>query len=87
MKKAVSFTKSSQFRALSANDYCNYSVQPFIQEMLNNLVESSNFELSIIEAAKNHAEIADKCFDIDPQNVVESFSLKSELLFLKNNPL
>ena len=87
MAQAVSFTKSSQFRALSANDYCNYSVQPFIQEMLNNLVESGNFERSIMEAAKNHAEIADRCFDIDPQNVVGSFSLKSELLFLKNNPL
>lgn len=87
MAQAVSFTKGSQLRSLSANDYCNYGVQPFIQEMLNRLVESNNFELSIIEAAQSHPEIAEKCFDIDRQNVVESFSLKPEFLFLKRNPL
>ena len=87
MAQAVSFTQNSQFRALSANDYCNYSIRPFVQEILNRLGESDNFEVSILEAAKSHPEIAEKCFEIDRQNVAESFSLKPELLFREQNPL
>lgn len=87
MKQAISFARGSQFRALTANDYCSYSIQPFIQEMLNRLVESNNLEKSIVEAARNHQQIVDYYFDIDSNNVVESFSLKENLLFLEKNPI
>lgn len=87
MEKIVSFSRGSQFRSWSAIDYCSYGIQPFIQEVLDRFVESDNLEKSIVEAAGNHQQVVDDCFYIDPHNVVESFSLKEELLFLENNPL
>jgi Beta-lactamase superfamily domain len=87
MEQVIAFTKGSRLQALTATEYCGYSMQPFIQEILNRFVESDDLKMSIVEAAKQHQHIADICFDIDPNNIVESFSLKAPLLFPAQNPV
>lgn len=87
MEQVIAFTKGSQLQALTATEYCGYSMQPFIQEILDRFVESDNLKTSIVGASKHHPKIADICFDIDPNNIVESFSLKAPLLFPAQNPV
>ncbi|WGV27157.1 MBL fold metallo-hydrolase [Halotia branconii] len=87
MEQVISFTKGSQLQALTASEYFGYSIQPFIQDILNQFVECDNLKMSIIQAAKNHPQIAETFFDIDSNNVVESFSLKEPFLFPEQNPV
>lgn len=85
MAQTISFTKGSQLRTLTLCDYNSMAIQPFIQEVLNRFVESDDLEKAILEAAKNHDQIARVLFDIEPQNPVESFSLKESYLFPARN--
>ncbi|MDB9524588.1 MBL fold metallo-hydrolase [Oscillatoria sp. CS-180] len=85
MPQTVSFTKTSQLQAFTLCDYNSMAMQPFIQDILDRFVESDNLETALLDAAKNHAQIARVLFDIDPQNPVESFSLKEPYLFPTQN--
>lgn len=87
MKQVISFTKGSQIRALTAADLCSFSIQPFIQDVLNFFVESDDLEASILKAAENHQPLVENLFDIDPENVIESFNLKDPYLFPEDNPV
>jgi L-ascorbate metabolism protein UlaG (beta-lactamase superfamily) len=85
MVQTISFTKGSQLRALTLCDYNSMAIQPFIQDVLNRFVESDDLEQAIVQAAQSHDQIARVLFDIDPQNPVESFSLKEAYLFPAKN--
>jgi hypothetical protein len=85
MEQVISFTKGSQLRALTATEYCGYTIQPFIQEILDQFVKSGDLKMSIVQASENYPKIAEIFFDIDPNNIVESFSLKAPLLFPEQN--
>jgi L-ascorbate metabolism protein UlaG (beta-lactamase superfamily) len=85
MEQVISFTKGSQLRALTAIEHCGYTIQPFIQEILNQFVESDDLKMSIVRASENYPKIAETFFDIDPNNIVESFSLKAPFLFPEQN--
>jgi hypothetical protein len=85
MEQVISFTKGSQLRALTATEYCGYTIQPFIQEILDQFVKSDDLKMSIVQGCENYPKIAELFFDIDPNNIVESFSLKAPLLFPEQN--
>jgi hypothetical protein len=85
MQQVISFTKGSQLQALTTSEYYGYTIQPFIQDILNQFVASDNLKMSIIQACENHPEIAKTYFDIDPDNIVASFSLKEPFLFPEEN--
>ncbi len=87
MDNTVSFVRGAQIRPLNASDHICYAIQPFIQEVLNQVTESHDLGKAITQATKNHEKVVERLFDIDPSNVEESFSLKSEFLFPKKNPL
>jgi len=87
MKQVISFTKGSQVRALTASDLCSFSIQPFVQDILNRFVESNDLETAIVRAAENHQPVVENLFEIDPNNVVESFTLKEPYLFPETNPV
>lgn len=87
MEKVISFTKRAQLQALTASEYLGYTVQPLIQEILDQIVESDNLDMVIADAAKKYPTIAETFFDIDPSNVAASFSLKEPLLFPEQNPV
>ena len=87
MEKVISFTKRAQLQALTASEYLGYTVQPLIQEILDQIVKSDNLDMVIADAAKKYPTIAETFFDIDPSNVAASFSLKEPLLFPEQNPV
>jgi Beta-lactamase superfamily domain len=87
MNNKISFAKGSQLHTVNASDRICGAIQPFIQEIFNCLVESSDFEKAISQSANKHKKIADRFFDIDFNQVEASFSLKKEFLLLSNNPL
>lgn len=87
MDNVISFVRGAQIRPLSASDHICYAIQPFIQDVLNEVIESNDLGKAITQAAKNHEQVVETLFDIAPSNVEESFSLKSEFLFPKQNPL
>ena len=87
MEKIISFTKRSQLQALTASEYLSYTIQPLIQEILNQVVANENMERAIVHAAEKYPRIAETFFDIDPTNVAASFSLKEPLLFPEHNPV
>ena len=74
-------------RAFNVNDRVCLAIQPFIQEVLNRFVACQNLAESITAAAENHSEIVEQAFDINPNRVEESFSLKEDFLFPQENPL
>lgn len=87
MDNVISFVRGAQIRPFNASDRICYTIQPFIQEIFDQFLELNDFGKAITQAANKHKEVADKLFDIDPNNVEESFSLKTEFLFPKENPL
>jgi L-ascorbate metabolism protein UlaG (beta-lactamase superfamily) len=87
MDNVISFVKGSQIRPLNASDRICYAIQPFIQEIFNCFLELDNLGEAITQAAKKHEKVAARLFDIEPNNIEESFSLKSKFLFPKENPL
>lgn len=87
MDNVISFVRGAQIRPFNASDRICYTILPFIQEIFNQFLELNDFGKAITQAANNHQEVVDKLFDIDPNNVEESFSLKREFLFAKENPL
>ncbi len=87
MDNAISFVRGSQIRPLNAGDRICYAIQPFIQEIFNQFLELNDLGKAITQAAKNHEKVVEKLFDIERIKVEESFSLKNEFLFLKENPL
>lgn len=87
MNNAITFTKGAQIRSINANDRVCTIIQPFIQEIFNKFLEVNGFAQAITQAAEKHKKVAEKLFDIDPDNVAESFSLKNRLIFPETNPL
>jgi glyoxylase-like metal-dependent hydrolase (beta-lactamase superfamily II) len=87
MDNSISFMRGAQLRPLNANDLVCYTIQPFIQEIFNLFVELGDLGVAIAQAAQKHPKVSDRLFDLDPNNVEESFSLKHEILFPKKNPL
>lgn len=87
MESVISFTRGSQLRALTVGDYGSYTIQPFIQDILNHFLESDDLATSIAQAAETHSNVAEAFFEIDTNNIVESFSLKTPLLFPDRNPV
>ncbi|MBE7385619.1 MAG: MBL fold metallo-hydrolase [Leptolyngbya sp. SIO1E4] len=85
MTQTISFTKGSQLQAFTLCDFNSMAIQPFIQDVLNQFVESDDLEQAILAAAKSHDQVARVLFDIDPQNPLESFSLKEPYLFPAHN--
>jgi hypothetical protein len=87
MDNAISFVRGAQISSLNACDRICYAIQPFIQDIFNQFIECNDLGKAITQAANNHQEVANHLFDIKPNNVEESFSLKKEFLFPKENPL
>lgn len=87
MDKTISFAKGAQLHTMNASDRLCSVIQPFIQEIFSCLLEFNNFGQAILQAANKHKKIADKFFDIDPNRVETSFTLKKEFLLLPENPL
>ncbi|GAX37846.1 MBL fold metallo-hydrolase [Nodularia sp. NIES-3585] len=87
MDHTISFAKGAQISTITASDRLCSVIQPFIQEIFNSLLEFNNFGQAILQAANKHKKIADIFFDIDPNQIETSFSLKKELLLLPDNPL
>jgi hypothetical protein len=87
MTTVLSFSKGAQIRSLSASDYLCYGIQPFIQDVLDQFVETGNLERAILTAAERHESIAQQLFNIVTPHTVEEFSLKPEYLFPEANPL
>lgn len=87
MNNIISFVRGAQIRSLNASDRICYAIQPFIQEIFNQFLELNNLGEAITQAAKNHQDVVETLFDIESNNVEESFSLKNEFLFPKENPL
>jgi len=87
MENKIAFAKGAQVSTVNASDRLCSVVQPFVQEIFNSLLELKNFRQAILQAAHKHQKIADRFFDIDPNQVETSFSLKKEFLLLENNPV
>ncbi len=87
MDNVISFVRGAQISSLNASDRICYAIQPFIQEIFNQFLELNDLGKAITQATNNHEEVVDKLFDIEPNNIEESFSLKREFLFPKENPL
>ena len=87
MNQIISFTKGAQISTITASDRLCSAIQPFIQEIFNYLVELKDFKEAILQAANKHQKIADIFFDIDTNQVENSFSLKKQFLLIENNPL
>ena len=54
MEKVISFTKRAQVRALTAGEYLGYTIQPLIQEILNQVVASEKMDRAIVHAAQKY---------------------------------
>jgi L-ascorbate metabolism protein UlaG (beta-lactamase superfamily) len=87
MTNSISFVPGSQLRPFNFNDFICYSIQPLIQKVLDQFLVTQDLDTAIGDAAKSHTELAKKFFDIDFNNLSESFSLKKEFLFPDKNPL
>jgi glyoxylase-like metal-dependent hydrolase (beta-lactamase superfamily II) len=87
MDNRISFTRGAQLYTVNASDRICSVIQPFIQEIFSCLLEFNNFGQAILQAANKQKKIADTFFEIDPNRVEESFSLKKEFLLLQDNPL
>ncbi|MBD2387080.1 MBL fold metallo-hydrolase [Cylindrospermum sp. FACHB-282] len=87
MSKVIAFKNGSELSALNKNDDISYKIQPFIQEILDNLVVGDILEKAITKAAKKHQQLAESYFEYGANNIAESFSLKDEFLFLNHNPI
>jgi L-ascorbate metabolism protein UlaG (beta-lactamase superfamily) len=87
MKKTIFLAKNAQIRSTIAIEYYSTIIQPFIQEILNKFIEHDNLKVSILQAVDKYPKIAETFFDIDFDNIIESFSLKTPFLFPAQNPL
>lgn len=87
MSKVIAFKNGSELQAMNKNDDFSCIIQPFVQEILDNLVIGDAFDTAITKAAKKHQELAESYFDIPAINIPENFSLKDEFLFLDYNPV
>jgi hypothetical protein len=87
MDNIISFARGAQIRPLNASDRLCYAIQPFIQEIFDQFLALNDLGQAITQAAKNHEKVVDTLFDIDPNNIEATFSLKPEFLFLNENPL
>jgi hypothetical protein len=87
MPNTISFCQQTQIRPFNVNDQICVAIQPYIQEVLNQFLESENLSHSITKAAEQHQKIVEHFFDIDFNQIEESFTLKEKFLFPEQNPL
>ncbi len=87
MYNSISFVPGSQLRSYNLNDLICYSIQPVIQAVLDSFIITKNLDTAITDGMSQHASIAEHFFDLDLNNIAESFSLKQQFLFPKRNPL
>ena len=85
MTDIVSFSKGTQLQALTSSDRLCYAVQPFIQEILNQVVVLKDLREAILRSAGKHEKVVAKLFDLQENDPVNSFSLKEKFLFPDRN--
>ncbi|MCJ2542846.1 MBL fold metallo-hydrolase [Thermostichus vulcanus] len=86
MHDILTFARGSQFLAVNGNDQICYAVQPLIQALLQDFVDTHDLGLSIQRGLQVQPEVAEALFDIDLDSP-EPFSLKPQFLFPETNPL
>ncbi|MEH1830136.1 MAG: hypothetical protein V7L22_33165 [Nostoc sp.] len=84
---AISFFRGAQLRTVTLSDRLSSVIQPFIQEVLDQLSALGNFGQAILSAAQNHQPIVEQFFELNPNQVETSFSLQPQCLFPKANPI
>ena len=85
MTNSISFVAGSQLRPFNLNDFICYSIQPLIQKLLDQFAIAQNLDYSIEKAVRDYPEVANAFFDVDDNNLSESFSLKNKFLFPQKN--
>ena len=87
MSNSISFVPGSQLRSVNFNDFICYSIQPLIQKILDQFLSTKNLDTAISNAVNAYPKIANNFFELDQNNISDSFSLKKEFLFPAKNPL
>jgi hypothetical protein len=87
MANPLSFCRGAQIRPFNGNDQVCHVIQPFIQEVLDRLVDCHNLAQAVTQATEKYSTVARKLFEMDASQIEESFSLKRNLLFPRENPL